>query len=351
MKRQATIGGILPVLKKRGPTSHDVVDMARHALRERQIGHTGTLDPAAEGLLVLCLGPYTKLVPYLIDSDKSYCGHFALGVETTTDDSEGEPTMFADAREATLERLRAAAARFTGEIEQMPPRYAAIKVAGKKLYEYARENQEVRVEARQVTVHSLELVDCEPMQAPPEMVARATAGAFAGAAREHAGHLVKVGFRTRVTSGTYVRALARDLGRAMGCGGYLLDLVRDGVGQFTTDTAMSLDLLEKEPLRVHEYLVRGAATLDSRRYPIVTIMRAYVRRLMNGQPLNEKMMENSASAAAVPSGAVCAIAGEEGGLLAMAEAERFDAMRKANPYDSRFDVHFKPLRIFPRGLA
>jgi tRNA pseudouridine55 synthase len=188
------------------------------------------------------------------------------------------------------------------------------------------------------------------MEAPAEMAARAERANLADAAREHGQHLVKVAFRTRVSSGTYVRALARDLGRAMGCGGYLLDLTRDGVGQFTVDTAAPMETLLEEPGRVFEFLVRGAAALDPGRYPCLTIMRAYIRRLLNGQPLNEKMMENSAVAAAVPSGAVCAIASDDGALLAMAEAERFDAMRRANPYDSRFDVHFKPLRIFPHGL-
>ncbi len=349
-KKPAIIGGVLPVLKGPGPTSHDIVDVARRALRERQIGHTGTLDPAAGGLLVLCIGPYTKLVPYLIESDKTYRGHMALGIETTTDDSEGEPTLFSDAREATLDRVRAAAARFVGDIEQVPPRYAAIKVAGKKLYEYARKGEEVQIEPREVTVHSLEITATAPFAAPPEMVSRAAGAGLADAAERNAGNLVRAEFVSRVSSGTYVRALARDIGRALGCGGYLLSLRRDSIGHFDVSRAMPLELLQDEPARVHEYLVRGAAALDSTRYPVFTLLQAYVRRLLNGQPLNEKMMDNPAAAAATPSGAICGIASEDGALMAIVEAERFDSMRQANPYDSRFDVHFKPLRIFPSGL-
>lgn len=349
-KRTSHISGVLPVLKKRGPTSHDVVDVARRALHERQIGHTGTLDPAAEGVLVLCIGPHTKLVPYLVESDKTYEGWFGLGVETTTDDSEGQPVMVADARGATLDRVRAAAARLTGDIEQVPPRYAAIKVAGKKLYEYARQGQEVVIEPREVTVHQFDITELRPMEPPTEVLGRAPEGQLAGDAREHAPHLVMARFVTRVSSGTYVRALARDLGRALGCGGYLVSLARTGIGQFTSEHAMPVDLLAEQPGRIGEFMVRGAAAIDTQRFPVFPILRAYMGRLFNGQPLNEKMMERPEVAASVPSGAVCGIASDDGSLLAMVEAERFDSMRRANPYDSRFDVHFRPLRIFPNGL-
>ena len=346
----SNLAGILPVLKQRGPTSHDIVDVARKALGERQIGHTGTLDPAAEGLLVLCIGPYTKLVPYLVESDKTYEGWFGLGIETTTDDGEGEPLMISDARESTLERVRAAAVRFVGDIDQIPPRYAAIKVAGKKLYEYARKGEEVVIEPRAVTIHQFDILEMRAMEAPAALLKRAPEGQLAGDAERHIDHFIQVRFIARVTSGTYVRSLARDLGRALGCGGYLLSLKRTHVGQFSADKALPAEELAASPERVHEFMIRGAGAIDTQRFPVFTLLRAYMPRLFNGQPLNEKMMESPEIAAAVPSGVLCGIAGDDGSLLAMVESQRFDTMRQANPYDSRFDVHFRAVRIFPRGL-
>lgn len=350
MKKQSGISGILPVLKEPGPTSHDVVQMARRVLHQKQIGHTGTLDPAAAGLLVLCLGTYTKLVPYLVDNDKTYRGYFAFGIETDMDDSEGTPTLIGDAGSLTGETLRAAAARYTGEIEQLPPRYSAVKIAGKKLYEYAREGKPVAIEPRRVTVRSLELADPEPMDPPSAVLGRATDAAMREAAAGCAGKLRKAAFRTRVSSGTYVRSLARDIGRQLGCGGYLLSLERDGAGVFSAAQAMPIRELLEKPEAADDYIVRGAAVIDAAKYPVLRILTAYVQRLHRGQPLTDRMMENPAVAAAVPAEGLCVVADDAGGLLAIMRAERFDSMRQANPYDSRCDVHFRPVRIFPGGL-
>ncbi|MBX7247125.1 MAG: tRNA pseudouridine(55) synthase TruB [Candidatus Sumerlaeaceae bacterium] len=353
-RKDSGISGVLPVIKNPGPTSHDVVQIARRALGTRQVGHTGTLDPAARGLLVLCLGGYTKLVPYLTESDKSYSGFIALGIETATDDREGDPTMLGDASSVTLERIHAVAARFRGEIEQVPPRYSAIKVAGKKLYEYARENVKIEPEPREVTVYNFDIQSLEqPVLAGdganvPKLTHATLEVAFK---TQHAtGKMRILRFTSRVSSGTYVRSLARDLGRELGCGGFLLTLERDGVGPVTLAQAMPQELLESAPERAAEFMLRGAASLDTNRFPVFTIIRGFAGRLANGQPLNEKMMENATVAAAVPSGAICAITRDDGALLAIVEAERFDAQRRANPYDSRFDVHFRPVRIFPGGL-
>lgn len=352
---ESDIAGVLPVYKPAGPTSHDVVQAARRVLRQRQIGHTGTLDPAATGVLVLCLGPYTKLVPYLTESDKTYTGWIGLGIETTTDDSEGAPTLIADAGEATAERVRQHATRLTGDIEQIPPRYAAVKVAGKKLYEYAREGQEIEVEPRPVTVYSFETGEVEPVSADDPSVgpilARAEGGNLADVALRHSGSLRRVSFETRVSSGTYVRALARDLGRMLGCGGYLASLARTAVGQFDESTIMPFDLLQQNPEEAQRYLLHGAAALDAQRFPILRIIRGYQERLQRGQPLHEKMFENEEAAAKVPSGSVVGVATDDGtALLAMMQAESFDAQMRENPYGSRFMNHFKPLRIFPGGL-
>ncbi len=346
------ISGVLPVLKPAGPTSHDVVQIARRALRQRQIGHTGTLDPAATGVLVMCVGAYTKLVPYLTESDKTYTGWIGLGLETTTDDMEGVPTPVADASAVTLEALRAHAALLTGPIKQVPPRYAAVKVAGKKLYEYAREGTEIEVEPRSVTVYNFDLTEIEDLPLDDPSVAGVLARAPEGSGAENAaGKLRRVRFETRVSSGTYVRSLARDLGRALGCGGYLASLNRTAVGQFHEETAASMELLQQNPEEAQRYMFRGAAALDAQRFPVLRIVRAYQDRLLRGQPLHEKMFENMADAAKIPSGGVAGVSTDDGAvLLAMMQAESFEAQMQENPYGSRFMNHFKSLRVFPGGL-
>lgn len=337
------LAGVLPVIKPAGPTSHDVVQVARRVLRQRAIGHTGTLDPAAEGLLLLCLGPYTKLVPYLVESDKTYAGTIGLGLETDTDDSEGVPTLVGDASSVTLEKAQGAASRYVGDIDQMPPRYAAVKVAGKKLYEYARENIEVKIEARPVTVYSFDLSDLESSEAPAAILARAQ--------EPVAAHPIKrVSFTSRVSSGTYVRSLARDLGRDLGCGGYLATLSRSAVGRFHVQQAMPYELLTNQPERVEEFMLRGAAALDPDRYPVLKLLPAYEERLSRGQPLHDKMMEDMDQAGRVASGGIVGVANEAGHLLAVMQGERFETQMRENPYGSRFMVHFKPLRIFPGRL-
>jgi tRNA pseudouridine55 synthase len=157
-RRPSRFHGLLPVFKKAGPTSHDVVDMARKALRERRIGHTGTLDPMAEGLLLLCVGQATRLQQFLLRWDKTYHGETKLGWATTTYDGEGEiqdpqgePPQIS---QETLDRLET---QFSGEIQQVPPPYSAKKVAGKKLYELARRGEQVIPEPKTVTVHNFSL--------------------------------------------------------------------------------------------------------------------------------------------------------------------------------------------------
>ena len=157
-RRPPRFSGLLPVVKESGPTSHDVVDKARRALKERRIGHTGTLDPMAEGVLLLCIGHATRLQQYLLGWPKTYNGVVRLGFATTTYDREGEA---ADPRgdAPALDRpvLDGLEQRFSGSFEQVPPLYSAKKVDGKKAYEVARSGKTVEIEAKPVTVHSLAL--------------------------------------------------------------------------------------------------------------------------------------------------------------------------------------------------
>jgi tRNA pseudouridine55 synthase len=195
---KADVPGLLLVDKPAGPTSHDVVQAARRALRQRRIGHTGTLDPAATGLLVLCVGRATRLQQFLLAWPKTYEGEIRLGFATTTYDADGTPVEpIRPAPPLERARLGELAGRFTGELEQLPPPYSAKKIAGRKFYELARQGQEVPREAKHVRVFEFRL---EPVDA------------------EH------LRFSVTCSSGTYVRSLAHDIGDALGCGGHLASL-------------------------------------------------------------------------------------------------------------------------------
>ena len=205
--------GVLLVDKAEGPTSHDVVAAARKALDTRRIGHTGTLDPFATGLLVLCVGQATKLAQFLTGLDKSYEATARLGVHTDTLDRTGTVTAETDAwRRLDDAAIRDAFERQRGVIEQVPPTYSAKKVGGKKSYELARAGQAVQLAPAEVEIHGLEVL------------------AIDGA---------EVRFRIRCSTGTYVRAVARDAGEALGVGAHLTALRRTAVGPFDVARAVS----------------------------------------------------------------------------------------------------------------
>lgn len=220
-RRPSRWNGLLPVHKKTGPTSHDIVDIARRSLKERRIGHTGTLDPMAEGLLLLCVGRATRLQQYLLNWDKAYRGRVRLGWATDTYDAEGEQVGDAVRPEAiSPERLTELEARYSGRFDQMPPPYSAKKVGGKKLYELARKGLNVEIEPKTVEVHSLRLQ------------------------QENVDDLM---VEVETESGFYVRSLAHDLGAKLGWGAHLRRLERTRIGPFRTEDAISQDELEKAP--------------------------------------------------------------------------------------------------------
>ena len=210
------LSGVLAVRKPAGWTSHDVVAVARGVLGIRRVGHGGTLDPLARGLLPLLVGRATRFADRLHTAPKAYAAWVRFGWETTTDDREGERTIVADPPrpgEADLERALEA---FRGEIEQVPPAYAAVKVGGRRAYALARAGQEVTLSARRVTIHRL---------------------AAAGTADDELGLLVVC------STGTYIRSLARDLGRALGSAAHLQDLVRVAVGALDARDAIDVERL------------------------------------------------------------------------------------------------------------
>lgn len=209
--------GFLNVYKPAGITSHDVVARLRRVTKIKQIGHTGTLDPFAEGVLPVCIGKATRLIEYLED-EKAYIGTVQLGSSTTTYDTEGEGVKFSD-KIVTKEEIETALEEFRGDIEQLPPIYSAIKVQGKKLYEYAREGKEVKIEPRGVNVSKLEIVDYKP-------------------------ELRQLSLRIECSKGTYIRSIANDLGEKLGTYGHLSKLVRVQAGDFALNEAVKLDDLD-----------------------------------------------------------------------------------------------------------
>jgi tRNA pseudouridine55 synthase len=211
------------VAKPDGPTSHDVVDQVRRALGLRRVGHLGTLDPFAAGLLVVVVGRATRLAPYVADWTKSYEGVIRLGRTTATDDATGETAGASDAwHSLDRGRVETALARFRGTYDQRPPAYSAVKVEGERAYRRARRGEAVTLAARPVEVSALELMSF----APPD-----------------------VGFRATVSGGTYLRSLARDVGEALGCGAHLATLLRTRVGPFRLEDAVTPERLTAGDLR------------------------------------------------------------------------------------------------------
>jgi tRNA pseudouridine55 synthase len=263
--REAVPSGLLLIDKPTGLTSHDVVARARRALGTRKVGHAGTLDPLATGLLTLGVGSSTRLLTFLVGLDKTYETTIVLGAATTTDDSEGEPVgdpASAAALDAvTEERLAAAVAELTGPIQQVPSSVSAIKVDGRRAYDRVRAGEEVELAARSVTIAAFEV----------------------GAVRRRAGEhpIIEVDARIDCSSGTYIRALARDLGRALGVGGHLSALRRTRVGPFDLSTAVGLDALAEQGAA----LLEPAASVAERLFPVLRATPEQARDLVHGKKL------------------------------------------------------------------
>lgn len=208
--------GVLLVNKLEGLTSHDVVARVRKIFQTRKVGHAGTLDPFATGLLVLCLGKATRIVEYLVGCNKEYVATMRLGISTDTQDLTGQTIATHPIPELSQAELHNVFADFVGTIQQLPPMFSAKRVDGKRLYALARQGKTVARAARQVTIHALEIMNVA---------------------------LPDVQFRVTCSSGTYVRTLAHDLGEALKCGAHLTTLMRTRVGTFSLDDAYALEQL------------------------------------------------------------------------------------------------------------
>lgn len=209
--------GVINIYKEKGFTSHDVVAVVRKTINQKKVGHTGTLDPDAEGVLPICIGKGTKLADYIMADKKGYRAEVTLGITTTTEDSSGEilevkPVDFNE------EKIKEAVYSFIGEYDQVPPMYSAIKVNGKKLYELAREGKEIERKSRRIKIYDIKILEFLPPN--------------------------KIVIDVICSKGTYIRTLCSDIGKKLGCGGNMSYLLRTMSGRFNIDTAIKLDELK-----------------------------------------------------------------------------------------------------------
>ncbi|EEI16804.1 tRNA pseudouridine(55) synthase TruB [Corynebacterium lipophiloflavum] len=278
--------GIVVVDKPAGMTSHDVVTRLRRFFRTRKVGHAGTLDPMATGVLVAGIERGTKLLAHLVAEDKVYAATIRLGATTTTDDADGDVVMCADASQIGDADIAAGIAELTGEIMQVPSSVSAIKIGGRRAHELVRSGETVDIPPREVTVFRFHAL----------------------AVRRHAS-VIDVDVRVHCSKGTYIRSLARDLGAALGVGGHLTALRREAVGAFTLDDARSLTQLETAPtlsLSLDEAL--------SRAWPVIDVTAAEYEALAMGKWLEPRGVR-VVHAAVGPDGRAVALVKEQGKRL------------------------------------
>lgn len=273
--------GVLVIDKPKGPTSFDVVRQVRGLLKVKKVGHTGTLDPMATGVLPLCLGEATKVAGFITEGDKAYDAVVRLGAETDTQDAEGKVVAEAPVPPLTVTLLEEVLGRFRGSFEQVPPMYSAVKVGGKRLYELARAGEEVERASRQVTVYELVLRDFNANQ---------------------------LRLSVRCSKGFFVRTLAYDIGRALGCGAHLEALRRTTSGPFTLAHSLPLaDLaaLAREPEALAKRLLPVSEALTD--LPAVRVSAEDAARVSHGVPV-EAPAHPGRVRVVDPSGALLAVA-------------------------------------------
>ncbi len=278
--------GFVNLRKPSGPTSHDMVARVRRVLGTKKVGHAGTLDPMAEGVLVLCVGKATRVVEYVSGSDKEYIAEVTLGLTTDTLDSTGNTLEEKDASQITSDDVERVIHDFSGEVSQLPPAYSAVKKDGKPLYKYAREGKEVQVEPRRVNISEIELVTFVCDVRPKAII------------------------RVVCSAGTYIRTLASDMGERLGCGAVMSALERTRSGRFHIKDSVTMEELEKarEQNVLDGYIIDMAKALRS--MPQVVVDSDCARRIVHGLTC---IVEYEGEAG-VP---VC-VTGADGQLLAIA---------------------------------
>jgi tRNA pseudouridine55 synthase len=267
---------VLIIDKPAGLTSHDVVNRVRRILKERSVGHLGTLDPLATGVLPLVVGNLTRLAQFYTSCEKTYEGTIRFGFATDTYDAEGEPTSPTHAVAVSLDQLRQLAGRFQGTIEQTPPPFSAKKIQGVPAYKLARKHAEVSLKPVQVEVKEFEITGIEA-HVDPDARVQAAGQSSAGCVAS---------FRARVASGTYMRSVAHDIGQLIGCGAHLASLRRTAVGEFDLDDAHTLEALDAAAKtgETEEIFIHPRKLLPQ--FPCVTANEETAARIRAGRPVN-----------------------------------------------------------------
>lgn len=280
-KDNPLVFGLLNIDKPSGPTSHDIVQGVRRGVGERRVGHAGTLDPLAGGVLVLALGPATRLIEYLIGSQKSYRALIKLGVSTDTYDSEGSIIEeHAVPPDLTEIQVRAALAAFKGEVEQTPPVYSSIKIGGKSAHARVRAGETVELKPRRIRIDSIDLLAFTP----PTLELMVTCSA-----------------------GTYIRSLAHDLGKALGCGAMLAGLTRTESGHFHLQDAVSWDALQAafEDGSWRDHLLPADWALEGT--PQIRLNPEDTEKIRNGMPIQGTPLDKGLGRAYTPDGQFIAV--------------------------------------------
>jgi tRNA pseudouridine55 synthase len=286
--------GFLNIDKPAGITSHDVVARIRRVVGQRRVGHGGTLDPLATGVLPIALGAATRLVDYLVEDRKAYRADVLLGTTTTTDDAEGAVVAERPVAALDVAAINHALAPFVGTIQQVPPIYSAIQVGGQRMYDVARRGGTVELAPRTVEIDRIDVVAWQP----PHLTIDVVCG-----------------------KGTYIRALARDLGAALGCGAHLAALRRTAVGPLRIEAAVALDDLINDPTQLHAHLLPPAAAIAG--LPRIDADAANVQRIRHGLPF-----------AYMLNGELARVHDEQGTLLALVR---------------RIDDRWHPFKVFNWG--
>jgi len=298
------VDGILVIDKPAGPTSHDIVDEVRKLLKQKKVGHTGTLDPVATGVLPLVLGKATKIARYLTGGDKGYRATFRLGVTTDTLDGAGQ-VLEEKPVEVDEARVREVLESFVGEIQQIPPMYSAKKQDGKRLYELARKGVEVEREPKDVTIYGIDLLECV---------------------------LPDITVDVRCSAGTYVRVLAQDVGETLGCGGYLHLLRRTAAGPFAESDAVTLDTLEQDADDIGKHVLPIARGL--RDAPSIDVPMHLARMVASGHQLLVADLK-TLDVPEYPRDQLVALWLDNGDLLAVTRSEIASAELGASRRDQR----------------
>jgi len=266
--------GILNIDKPAGMTSHDVVARLRWILGQKKIGHTGTLDPDATGVLVLCLGKATKIIQFLQEDEKEYEGTITFGIATDTLDASGEVLEISETVHIEPDDVKNALKSFTGDIDQIPPMVSAVRIQGKRLYEIARKGETIERQPRRVHIYKIEML---------KFYREAAEGNFRSSGDADLSQLfTKMDFRVLCSKGTYVRALARDIGGALGCGAHISRLVRTKSGICYLRDSVSLDEIAADP-QIASRSIRSMGDMLSF-MPGVIVTDSARKRFLNGIP-------------------------------------------------------------------